>query len=218
MTYISLSRARIFCDGNSITSGDAIPGYTTGLGYPEQLAYQLNMLNYTVKVSNLGVSGQTTIAMSIDAVSQIDNSFEIGDTNIIIAWEGGNDIYFGATPLRAYENFRDYCISRRSRGFYVVAIDTLPRSNGYPAGSLNSDGSAKTKAQYDADILEFNRLVRLNWREFSDSYINIRKELPHFTTSDTRWLYDGIHPSFEGNSIIAAKIVSYLRTIRKRRF
>ncbi|MFM2432351.1 MAG: hypothetical protein RLZZ511_3565 [Cyanobacteriota bacterium] len=193
-----LRRARIICDGNSITQ--SVYGEPTS--YPRQLEALLNAAGYGVEVLNIGVSGQTTAQMVNDASRQVDRLYDPDRPCWAIAKEGGNHIFFGATVPEAFAAFAEYCRGRRSRGFRVVAIDTFPRKNGYFPGY-------ERVADYAADLVAYNQLIRANWRSFADLYFDAREQLPEF---DMRapYMTDGIHPTVEGNALFAARMAQFL--------
>jgi lysophospholipase L1-like esterase len=194
-----LHNAKIICDGNSLTQGMDRPA----TDYPQQLKQRLNDAGYAVQVVNLGVSVQTTAHMLNDAVRQVDRLYAPDRLNLLIAMEGGNHIYFGATPQVAYMTFAKYCMARREAGYQVIAIDTFPRANGYPPGYDRVD-------VYAADLLEYNRLIRGNWRDFADHYFDARLALPEFDLGSTYYLPDRIHPNAQGNARLAAKLAEFL--------
>jgi lysophospholipase L1-like esterase len=221
MPNIDLRNCKIVCDGNSITRGDIYSNTPHKTDYPSQLQHQMNKDRLAVEVVNVAISGQSTItltggassAMVTDAVSEVDALFDPTRLNICIFWEGGNELYYTESKVNrvqaAYEATRDYCLLRQSRGFYVVVIDTLPRNNGYYPGYVNV-------STYAADILSYNQLVRQNWRDFADCYVDIRKFLPDIQPT-TFWMSDGVHPTDTANVLIANCVYSHLRNIQIRK-
>jgi lysophospholipase L1-like esterase len=222
MPYISLRNCKIVCDGNSITYGAIYAAAQFNTDYPYQLGYQLNQQGLNVTVANVGVNGQSTItltngavsAMVTDAVSQVDALFDPNVLNICIAWEGGNEIYYTEPDVNrvqnAYKAMRDYCLLRQSKGFYVVVMDNLPRANGFYPGSANI-------ASYAADLLAYNELIRQNWRDFANSYIDTRKYLPQLIPNGF-YMTDGVHPTPDANVLIANCVISHLRCIPIRNY
>jgi lysophospholipase L1-like esterase len=193
-----LHQAKIICDGNSITQSV----YGPETSYPQQLENQLNQLGYAVNVMNVAVWGRTSAHMLHNALWQVDRLYEPTRLNLLIAMEGGNHIYFGATPQVAYATFAKYCMSRRDAGYKVIAIDTFPRANGYPPGLDRVE-------VYAADLQEYNRLIRNNWRDFADDYFDARLNLPELNTQPP-YMNDGVHPTTAGNTQIATKLATFL--------
>jgi lysophospholipase L1-like esterase len=194
-----LYRAKIICDGNSITQSV----YGPQTSYPRQLAQRLNDLGYAVEVWNAGVSGQTTAHMLNDALGQIDRADDPTRLNLLIAMEGGNHMLFGATPVAAAATFAKYCLSRQAAGYKVVAIDTFPRNHGYPPGY------DRHQRDYAADLMTYNNLIRTQWPDFADWYFDARLQLPEFDMRPP-YMDDGVHPSVAGNARLAAKLATFL--------
>jgi lysophospholipase L1-like esterase len=194
-----LHQAKIICDGNSITQGMDRPK----TDYPQQLEQHLNDRGYGVEVVNLGVSGQTTAHMLNAAVPQVDWLYDPTRLNLLIAMEGGNHIYFGATPQAAYATFAKYCVARRNAGYKVMVIDTFPRANGYPPGYDRVD-------VYAADLQIYNRLIGENWRNFADYHFDARLQIPEFDLGLAYYLPDRIHPNAQGNARLAEKLAEFL--------
>jgi lysophospholipase L1-like esterase len=193
-----LHQAKIICDGNSITQSV----YGPETSYPQQLENQLSQLGYGVKVMNVAVWGRTSAHMLNNALWQVDRLYEPTRLNLLIAMEGGNHIYFGATPQVAYATFAKYCMARRDAGYRVIAIDTFPRANGYFPGD-------DRVAAYAADLLEYNRLIRTHWRDFADDYFDARLNLPELNTQPP-YMNDGVHPSIAGNKRLATTLATFL--------
>lgn len=138
-------------DGNSLTYR---PADTDVTPYPTQCVRLLGELNY--EWYNFGVGGQSTPQMTADAPTQIDVLFDRHRAkNIVVAWEGSNDIFFGNSAAGAYSNLVAYCNARRAAGFSVIVVTVLPRS-----------GTA-TPGSFEADRQTLNTLIRDNWRSFA---------------------------------------------------
>jgi lysophospholipase L1-like esterase len=122
------ARNVVVFDGNSLTYGLGVP---TAQNYPSQVA---GLLGSGYLTFNLGVSGQTTPEMIADGKTQVDSLIGFG-RSILVAWEITNDIYKGASPQTAYQDFIAYCQQRKVAGWKVIIMDVLPRSDRYtPAG------------------------------------------------------------------------------------
>lgn len=213
--YVKLASSKIIFDGNSITNGEL-----TGAGaanIPNQVAAQLALQKIPgLSVVNVAVGGQTCAQMIADGSSQVAPLREAGRDCILVVSEGGNDISFGATPQQAFQNIRDYCLLRRSEGFYVLIWDCPFRHNS-PSGFY-------TAAAYKQALIDFNALVRSSWKEFADAYMDTRRHFPYVPDNDYTgalnggfWFPDCVHPSATGNAIIAAKLVEHLKLIPIRR-
>jgi lysophospholipase L1-like esterase len=123
--------AQIVCDGNSLTAGNVPQA-----NYPNNCAGNLGA-NW--KVTNYGVGGQITTAMTADAVAQVDPNYNAAYThNILCAWEITNDLFFGATAATAIANFKTYCAARKSAGWKVCVLTVTPRSEAGTPGSFEA--------------------------------------------------------------------------------
>lgn len=186
---------QIVCDGNSLTADNGTPGVTI---YPAQLA---TLMGSGWDIVNLGVSGQTTQDMIDDADTEVDVLYDAVtyDHNILVAWEIGNDIHFGATANEAYNSFVSYCQARQAAGFKVVAV-TVPARSG---------GSSTPVETFDADRLTANDLIRANWRTFADALADVALDTRIDTIADcdnSTYYYDETHFNTTGYSIIAEAV------------
>lgn len=212
--YVKLASSKIVFDGNSITEGHADGSGAANLS--SQVAAQLAFQKIAgVSIVNLGVGGQTCAQMIADASTQVASLREVGRDCILVVNEGGNDISFGSTPLQAFDNIRNYCLLRRSEGFYVLAWDCLFRNNS-PSGFYTSAG-------YKQALVDFNELVRGRWKEFADAYMDARRAFPYVPDNDYTgalnggfWFPDCVHPSATANAILAARLIEHLKFIPKR--
>lgn len=213
--FATLNSARIVMDGNSITAGNnygSDPESTIG----KQIIHQLKaegVLGLTL--NEFAVGGQTCAQMINDGSQTIGASLDRSRNNFLIANEGGNDIAFGATPKQAFDNFRNYCLLRKSEGYYVLAWDCLFRSN---------SPSIYTTADYNQALIDFNRLLQNGWKEFAHGFMDARKAFPHAPLSVYSpgvldggfWFPDNIHPSATANGIIASKLIQRLKQIPRK--
>jgi lysophospholipase L1-like esterase len=215
---LDLHGCRLLFDGNSITASD-LYGHGNDARIPEQVQYQLAHRNINIEILNLAVAGQTGAQMIADASATIGAIRQRHRAEIVVVNEGGNDILFGATPEQAFQNTRNYCLLRRSEGYYLLVWSCLDRQQ-IPTSPPD------TQAGYAAKIAAYNDLLKNGWHEFADQFIDIRAELPQivgdglpYNAQNTHgfWLPDAVHPSATANALIAAKIAAYLRIIPERK-
>lgn len=188
------SRNIVF-DGNSLTFGT---NASARYNYPEQTYRLLGVpWNYS---GNFGVGGQTTPEMSSDASSQIDTLIKSGHTNVLVAWEITNDLFWGsnhttpASPATAIANFKSYCSARRAAGWKVIAVTVLPRSN----GDANFESY---RATCNAELLN-GANIGVNWDVVAD--IASDPVLgPAANTANTAIYPDGVHLNDAGYGIVA---------------
>ena len=212
--YVKLASSKIIFDGNSITEGSGSGAGAANIS--AQVSAQLIAQRIRgVSIVNIGAGGQTCAQMITDGSTQIPPLYENGRDNIIVVSEGGNDIYVGATAAQAFQNMRDYCLLRRSEGFYVLVWSCPNRNNGF---STDPTGDP---AAYQAALLDFNNRLERGWKEFADAFMDTRKHFPYAPTANFPgnggfWFPDCVHPSATGNAIIAAKLVEHLKLIPKK--
>lgn len=73
--------------------------------------------------------------MAADATTQIDPLYYPPQRQVVIAWAGTNDLYFGASAATTYARIVAYATARKAAGWRVILLTILPRSNsGTPAG------------------------------------------------------------------------------------
>ena len=146
---------RIVFDGDSLTAGS---GATDP--YPSQFA---RMWGAPLSWFNFGVGGQTMREMLADADRQVDPLWnpDIGRC-VVVAWGGTNDLaLWKHSPQVAYADVRDYCRGRLEKGFTVVVLTTLPRSD------------TQAPPVFEANRQDLNLLIRINWREFADALVDV---------------------------------------------
>lgn len=201
---IKSGRPNIVFEGDSITTGAASAG-------PASTAV-LHIENYPrlasdgiagATVTNVAVGGQTVLAMSAAAATQVDPLINTGRLNIVAFLGGTNDIYNGAaTPATAYNRVVAYCTARRAAGWKVVVGTILPRD------------PAAAGAGFEADRQTLNTSIRTNWATFADAIADIGAD-PTIgaagAQTNTAYYADLHHPTTLGYEIIA----TYYRTAFK---
>jgi lysophospholipase L1-like esterase len=182
-------------DGNSLVAFMAQPGNSSvyaglgGLGRAKQ---------------NFGVSGQTTIDMVADAVSQIDSQY--APSKILIVWEVRNDIFFGATVSGALARLEQYCLGRRSVGYRVLVIGCLPSI---------ATPSTYTASEFNQRIAEANRLMRRDWRNYCDGFVDVEAITGLQNPADTSVYSDGIHLNAAGYALLFPAVNLELSRLRR---
>jgi lysophospholipase L1-like esterase len=124
------SKIRIYCDGDSITSG---AGNNTEPGGDESWPTRLRAgLGSAYDVVNIAVSGQNLLNMSNDAPYQVHQLHGNG-TNILVVWEYVNAIdaspYGGDTQgtmgtNEAFNAISNYCVQARNAGWTKIIVGT----------------------------------------------------------------------------------------------
>lgn len=188
------------CDGNSLTSGvGATPGVSD---YPTVLS---GLIGGGWTLSNFGVSGQTTQAMSADAATQVDPTLRPAK-NVLIAWEVTNDLFFGATAEGARDNFRAYCAARRATGWYVIVLPVLPRegSTGVPR-----DGVFESKRTTCNNDLADAANIGVYW----DAYCPLPDLTDYDENLNTDKYPDGIHLNATWYAYVAAQLAPLVTAV-----
>jgi hypothetical protein len=104
----------VVLDGNSLSIAvNGIPSYASFLPMP---------------VTNCAIGGQTTRDM-LAKLEDVDAAFDPSARNLLIAWEGTNDLYFGATPEQAVDHLISYRDHMTSKGWTVILLTLLPRQS-----------------------------------------------------------------------------------------
>lgn len=191
---------QVVCDGNSLTSG---AGSSGGQNYPNILAA---LLGDDWLVTNKGVSGQTTPDMAGDADTDVDPLYDAGtyEHNVLVAWEGTNDLYFGASAADAYAALVAYCQARQAAGWTVVVATLLPRGD-FPGTSTLPGGDPE--AEHETRRQAVNALIRANWATFADALADVAADARIGDDGDedgaTYYAGDGVHLSNAGYAAVA---------------
>lgn len=192
---IKLNEVDLVLDGNSLLAYLLQAGNTSvystlgGLGRSKQ---------------NFAVGGQETSQMIADAATQIDP--EYAANKILIAWELTNSLYFGKTVSQACAEFEAYCSARKTAGWKIVVLTTLPR---------NQTPTIGTVEQYNINLLAVNNWLINNYKGFSNALVDVRRVPELNNASDTNIFYDGIHLSALGYSYLIPEINRGIAKIKK---
>jgi lysophospholipase L1-like esterase len=199
LTAAPFDPAGIFVtDGNSLTQSRngavAMPDYVQAqLGSPPRLAF-----------INAGESGHTTPQMLTTALTLVDPLYRSSGVNVLMAWEGANDLYFGASADAAFAHLREYGAARRHAGFSVFLLTLLPREDmGVPA-------------TYERDRQTVNAALRASWPDFATGLIDVAAD-PIFASPSvvSEGIYispiDLVHLTDAGSLAIAKIVVAAVR-------
>jgi len=141
-------------------------------------------------------SNRLTTDMTTEAPTKIDPYVWSSLTkDILIGWEGTNDLYYGASATTAYNNLVTYYTARRAAGFKVIVTTLLPRSN------------AGTPGSFEADRQTVNTNLRNNWASFGDALADVGADANMGDAGDeldlTYYDADKVHPNQTGNDYLA---------------
>ena len=187
-----LSNANIVIDGNSLTSTSVQFG---GTPFPTQMKGIEPFKNNNSTIRSYGVGGQNIDEMSSDAAAQIDTSISSNKRNILIVWEITNQLALTKNPRTVINKLWSYCDARKSAGWTVIVLTSLPR---------NSDlGSSYTLSTYNSDLLTANGYVMSEYSAHAKAYIDVRSEPCLSNYSNSCFANDGVHLSNSGYLAIA---------------
>jgi acyl-CoA thioesterase-1 len=185
----AVGRPVIVAFGDSLTAGyGAEPGYS----YPDFLQKDLDRASLAWRVVNAGVSGDTTT----DGLNRL-NEVLAAKPRVVIVEFGGNDGLRGLPIESTRANLEQIIVALRNAGIRVLLAGmTLPPNYGR--------AYIKSFEQVYTDVAEQYKLARI---PFLLQDVVAR---PNFQTLLQR---DGIHPTAEGNGIVATTVMHYLKPL-----
>lgn len=188
----------IIIDGNSIAcahlGGNACEEGVTGAGLTTNDYY------------NVAVSGRTTRGLITLAFAQVDSFYDtaFGNKNILILWEGSNDLALNASSAAsAYQSIKEYCMARKALGFKIIVATILPRND----------------VDIEARRLTVNTSIR-NAKTNNESWIDAVADVASdptigifSATSNTAIYYDGVHPAASAHHTLASYFTDALESL-----
>lgn len=192
---------RIIFDGDSLTAGSNAHN-----PYPSQL-----MAAWPRKIPwvNLGIGGQPLSRMLNNAPQNVDPLYHDGEgQEVVVIWGGTNDIaLWNHTSEEVYLDLKEYAEDRHERGFRVVVLTMLPRSDSY----AQPDFEARRQAA--------NEKIRAGWESFADLVVDVaddqrigrpgaEKDLVYYTS-------DRVHINDTGHGVVAGLVRAGLNKLDK---
>lgn len=182
---------QVIFDGNSMTDEDSSTYPSTAFAAFGGVAWLY---------CNFGISGQITPTMTANAPTHIDPLYDASLTqNIVIVWEGTNDLKQGATAAAAYANLVAYCQARQAAGWTVIILTILPRSG------------VGTPPTFNADRATINTNIRNNYATFAAAVADVaaNTDIGEDGDSDNPLYYsDGTHMTTAGYNIVAGIVAA----------
>jgi hypothetical protein len=138
--------------------------------------------NKGVVLYECGVSGQTWRKMNgLDSglTTDVDGGFVAGAVNILIAWEGTNSMYYGASATQAASDAKDYIAARKLANPWSKTIigTCLPR--------MDSTSDQSVVDAMNAKIDTYNAYVLANYKAMGfDAVFDVRQAGSPFNLSD----------------------------------
>jgi acyl-CoA thioesterase-1 len=179
------NRPVIVAFGDSLTAGF---GADSGKSYPDYLQQELDRRGLRYRAVNAGISGETTT----DALARLSTVTALHPAVVIVEF-GGNDGLRGLPVSTTRSNLDQIVVALKDSGAKVLLAGmTLPPNYGEdyiaPFQRIYSDLAAKDKVALIPFLLEgvagTNRMQR-----------------------------DGLHPTADGNRLVAATVMRYLRPL-----
>ena len=174
-----------------VAFGDSLTAGVAGRSYPDDLQDLLDQHGLHYRVDNQGVSGDT----SSDGLARIDNVIAEHPTLVLLEF-GGNDGLRGIPVESTSQNLRDMIERLRAAKIPVVLLGiTLPPNYGPDYVKPFTEMFPRLAHQYHLTYMPFLLLHVYKNRELMQP--------------------DGIHPSGEGNKIVAQDVFSLIQPLLK---
>ena len=182
-------RPVIVAFGDSLTAGF---GADTGKSYPDFLQLELDRRGYRYRVVNAGISGETTT----DAVARLSTVTALKPAVAIVEF-GGNDGLRGLPVAATRTNLDQIVVELQQSGAAILLAGmTLPPNYG---------------PDY---IREFQRIY--SGIATKDKVALIPFLLAGVAGTSRYMQQDGLHPTAEGNRLVAATVMQYLEPLLRR--
>ena len=176
-----------------VTFGDSLTAGVAGRSYPDDLQDLLDQHAYRYRVDNQGVSGDT----STDGLARIDNVIAEHPALVILEF-GGNDGLRG-TPVDATRKNLAQMIERLKQAKLRIVLLGITLPPNYGADYVKS---------FSAMYPELASKYHLKYMPFL---------LLHVYNIPGMMQPDGIHPSGEGNRIVAQDVFTLIQPLLAQR-
>jgi len=172
--------------GDSLTAGF---GADPGRSYPDFLQRELDRRGYRYHVANAGISGETTT----DALARLSTVTALHPAVVILEF-GGNDGLRGLPVATTRSNLEQIIVGLKGVGAVVLLAGmTLPPNYGPDYISAFQRVYTDLAAKYRVPRIPF---------------------LLEGVAGTTRYMQqDGLHPTAEGNRLVAATVMRYLEPL-----
>ncbi len=180
---------QIVAFGDSLTAGYQLP---PDASFPAQLEKILKAKGYDLKITNAGVSGDT----STGGLARLDWAVS-ANTDILILQLGANDALRGVSPDQTRKNLDQTLQRLKSKGIMVLLVGMqAPRSL----------GKEYTEA-FDRIYPELAKKFDIPLYPFFLEGVALNPKLN---------LADGMHPNREGVSVIVQSILPHIENLIKK--
>lgn len=176
---------QVVCAGNSLTFGYPLNGDSQS--YPGVM--RANLTPTAWAVTNLGINGQTTPQMITAFPSTTGPLYNAARAkNVIVVWEGGNDILGGATARQAADHLWTYCDAAKAAGFYVIVL-TIPKR----ADLTGASDTARAAA---------NAFIVAEYATHANALADVAADAAFSNTGNPDYQADGVHYTAAGYAVV----------------
>ncbi len=181
-------RPVIVAFGDSLTAGF---GADTGKSYPDFLQQELDRLGLHYRVANAGISGETTT----DALERLPSVTALRPVVVIVEF-GGNDGLRGLPVATTRSNLDRIVVTLKDSGTEVLLAGmTLPPNYGPDYIATFQNVYRDLAAKYKVPLIPF---------------------LLDGVAGTNRMQRDGLHPTAEGNRLVALNVMRYLQPVLRK--
>lgn len=175
-----------------VAFGDSLTAGVAGRSYPDDLQDLLDQHGYHYRVENQGVSGDTTS----DGLARIDNVITEHPALVLLEF-GGNDGLRGIPVEATRKNLEEMIVRLKQANIPIVLLGiTLPPN-------------------YGPDYIKpFTAMYPQLAKKYSLPFMPFL--LIHVYQTPGMMQPDGIHPSGEGNQIVARDVFALIKPLLKR--
>lgn len=202
----SLPAASVFGFGNSLTLGNA-----TSCAYASNWPCDLQALvGPRYPVASFAKFGFATSDLAPLAETEVDPHLIANVSNVLVFWEGGNDIKRFGDPDAAFERVKTLHLARKKAGWNFTVAVTQPLCD-------DRHNSVSVYAAHNPDFLKFNERLRQEWTDFADALVDVASDpvLADPTSPLTRT--DGVHFTNYGYLRVAYLVERQVGGILERR-
>jgi len=197
----------LICLGDSLTFGY---GVKTSAKWTNIVA-----ANTGWKITNLGITGDTTSGMLVRLNTQILNRPEFAgyhpDRPTVFVMGGGNDLFYSGTDITARANIG--AIIHQLRACGSEPIIGIPMTSDFGNLDLNRLSFMVNPKTIEQQFDDYHNWLINFCKEFRVRYIDFSQD---FLTEDSKintslFLGDYMHPNEKGHELIAQRLSAYIK-------
>lgn len=195
-------------DGDSITAG-ATAGTAGWVGFA------INRLGYRWSGTNVGVSGQTTVDMEADFITEVGaiiSGLGAGITPTYVIAGGTNDFYLDdASAATLQTRVSTLITTAKANGATNVAVVTILPRNDFPGTSTIPGNAAAQLAAFDSRRATYNAWLIANAVSLGVTVIGWAADARMDDVNDAT-VYNGdlVHPNQRGESYLGEDVANAL--------